>query len=128
MGNPKAPGNNGLKDQTEALRWVQRNIRYFGGNPAKVTIYGNSAGGASVHFQMISPSTRGNVYQPMKQCFTKNEKIIPRMTKKKAKYLFSNCIFSQDFFKVQFHPVDQYRYLGPCKMGSSTNPKNSLHL
>lgn len=59
MGHPAAPGNNGLKDQAEALRWVQRNIRYFGGNPAKVTIYGHSAGAASVHFQMISPRTRG---------------------------------------------------------------------
>ncbi|XP_065206067.1 venom carboxylesterase-6-like [Planococcus citri] len=54
-----APGNNGLKDQAEALRWVHRNIHHFGGNPAKVTIYGCSAGGASVHYQMISPTTNG---------------------------------------------------------------------
>ncbi|KAJ6631273.1 Venom carboxylesterase-6, partial [Pseudolycoriella hygida] len=48
------PGNNGLKDQSVALKWVQQNIVNFGGNPKKVTIFGNSAGAASVSFHMLS--------------------------------------------------------------------------
>jgi len=53
-------GNNGLKDQVHALKWVKRNIKYFGGDPENITISGMSAGGASVHFHMLSPLSRGN--------------------------------------------------------------------
>jgi carboxylesterase type B len=53
------PGNNGLKDQVAALRWVRDNIAAFGGNPSSVTIFGNGAGGASVQYHMLSPASRG---------------------------------------------------------------------
>ncbi|XP_049947769.1 esterase FE4-like [Schistocerca serialis cubense] len=58
-GDEVVPGNMGLKDQTEALRWVQRNIEAFGGDPQKVTILGQSAGGASVHYHVLSPLSKG---------------------------------------------------------------------
>ncbi|KAL6420042.1 hypothetical protein ACFW04_010998 [Cataglyphis niger] len=51
-GDSKAPGNLGLKDQVVALRWVQRNIVAFGGNPDSVTISGYSIGGFSVLLHM----------------------------------------------------------------------------
>nr|WEQ60888.1 esterase [Phaedon brassicae] len=53
------PGNAGLKDQTLALKWVQRNIAKFNGDPGNVTIFGISAGGASVHYQVMSPTAKG---------------------------------------------------------------------
>ncbi|XP_066255062.1 esterase FE4-like [Euwallacea similis] len=58
-GDNVIPGNLGLKDQAEALRWVQKNIEYFGGDPNKVTIFGQSAGSASVSYQLLNPHVKG---------------------------------------------------------------------
>ena len=52
-------GNYGFMDQIEALRWIERNIASFGGNPDNVTIAGESAGALSVMWLMTSPSARG---------------------------------------------------------------------
>ncbi|XP_065346021.1 venom carboxylesterase-6-like [Cloeon dipterum] len=52
------PGNNGLKDQVEALRWVKKHIASFGGDPENVSIMGLSAGGSSVHYHYLSPLSK----------------------------------------------------------------------
>jgi para-nitrobenzyl esterase len=54
-----ASGNYGLLDQAEALRWVQRNIAAFGGDPGNVTIFGQSAGAMGVFAQLTSPLSGG---------------------------------------------------------------------
>ena len=52
-------GNYGILDQIFALQWVQRNIKNFGGDPTKVTIFGESAGAVSCHILCASPLTKG---------------------------------------------------------------------
>ncbi|KAH8400773.1 hypothetical protein KR009_000937, partial [Drosophila setifemur] len=66
------PGNFGLKDQNLALRWVQRNIRYFGGDPQRVTIFGQSAGGVSTHMHLLSPRSRGLFHRVISMSGTAN--------------------------------------------------------
>ena len=50
-----------------ALRWVQQNIAYFGGNPGQVTIFGASAGGTSVSSLVVSPMSKGLFHRAIMQ-------------------------------------------------------------
>ena len=52
-------GNNGIRDQIEALRWVRDNISAFGGDPGNVTIFGESAGGGSIGALLAAPDADG---------------------------------------------------------------------
>lgn len=58
-GDKESPGNYGLKDQVEALKFVKNNIAAFGGDPNSVTILGYSAGAFSVTLHLLSPLSQG---------------------------------------------------------------------
>ncbi|WP_375271207.1 carboxylesterase/lipase family protein [Sphingomonas sp.] len=73
-----ASGNYGLMDQRAALRWVRENIVNFGGDPARVTIAGESAGAQDVGLQMLSPAARGLFAGAIAQSGTPGFGVAPR--------------------------------------------------
>ncbi|XP_054582939.1 bile salt-activated lipase [Eptesicus fuscus] len=66
-GDANLPGNYGLRDQHMAIAWVKRNIAAFGGDPNNITIFGESAGGASVSLQTLSPYNKGLIRRAISQ-------------------------------------------------------------
>ncbi|XP_059514382.1 bile salt-activated lipase-like isoform X2 [Myotis daubentonii] len=66
-GDANLPGNYGLWDQHMAIAWVKRNIAAFGGDPGNITIFGQSAGGASVSLQVLSPYNKGLIRRAISQ-------------------------------------------------------------
>ena len=85
MNDPLAPGNYGLWDMIEALRWIQNNIAAFGGNPNSVTIFGQSAGAAAVSLLPLIPSNKGLFQRAISQSgMVFNQAFSTRETEKKT--------------------------------------------
>ncbi|KAM9841713.1 bile salt-activated lipase-like [Aulostomus maculatus] len=66
-GDTGIPGNYGLWDQHAGIAWVHRNIKSFGGDPDNITIFGESAGGASTSYQTLSPHNKGLLKRAVSQ-------------------------------------------------------------
>jgi len=66
-GDPEAPSNLGLRDQIAALEWVRDNIEAFGGDPACVTVFGESAGAMSVGTLLGTPGAKGLFHRAILQ-------------------------------------------------------------
>lgn len=81
----EVPGNAGFKDMVLALRWVKENIQSFSGDPNNITIFGNSAGSASVHYFLFSPLAKGLFHKAILQ---------------------SGCVFNQ--WAKGYHKKEQY--------------------
>ncbi|CAL4109495.1 unnamed protein product, partial [Meganyctiphanes norvegica] len=67
MGSSDVPGNAGMFDQLLGLKWAKDNIKYFGGNPNNITIFGESAGAVSVSMHLLSPLSRNLFNQAIMQ-------------------------------------------------------------
>jgi len=67
-----APGNAGMFDQLMGLEWVQKNIKHFGGDPNNVTLFGESAGSASVSLHLLSPLSDSKFQRAILQSGTAN--------------------------------------------------------
>ncbi|XP_038671506.1 cholinesterase-like isoform X1 [Scyliorhinus canicula] len=92
-GSHDVPGNMGLFDQRLALKWVQDNIVAFGGNPRSVTLFGESAGAASVHLHILSPASHALFTRAILQSGSANARwVVLKATeaKRRAAILASN--------------------------------------
>jgi para-nitrobenzyl esterase len=80
----RTSGNYGIEDQQAALRWVQKNIAAFGGDPHKVTIAGQSAGGGSTCIHTVSPQSEGLFDAAIEQSGTCALRLVPTRTLEEA--------------------------------------------
>lgn len=75
----RVPGNAGLRDQLMAIKWVKENVANFGGDPNNITLFGESAGAASVHYHMNNEHSRGLFHKAilMSGCIYNNWALAP---------------------------------------------------
>lgn len=136
---PSVPGNQGLKDQYEALRWIRKNIVAFGGNPYKVTIAGQGSGAISALLHLYSSRTK-EFDKVIAQSGTPKAYVLNKDYEtaiKLANYLGNNATNSEDALtflaKTSFELVTEAvtatkTMLGPCAEKSYSGIENLLNI
>lgn len=103
-GDDILPGNNGLKDQALALKWIKENIESFGGNSNSITITGFSSGAASVHYHYFSPLSKNLFNRGMS---------------------FSGCALNS--FALQFNPIKRAKALADALLCDTSDERTMVN-
>ncbi len=100
-------GNFGFLDQIAALAWVKRNIKSFGGDPANVTIFGESAGGMSMHMLLAAPTARGLFAKAIIESGGGRERLLPTPTKAVAADIGAQFLPGMNADQLRAVPTDK---------------------
>ncbi|XP_078481983.1 crystal protein-like [Ciona intestinalis] len=117
QGGVELGGNQGLKDQQLAMRWVQENIHKFGGDKDKITLFGNSAGAQAIMFHLVSSTSEPLFHQAIMQS---NPSVFKYSTTvdsyRVTEYLMEaiNCTMNLTCL-IETDPITLVKALGPVR-------------